>query len=258
MLPALSRIVALAIAVAQTTSFSSNVVVPNFSDLAIKTRQIFGRTPAVRITSYFKGSRQRTEHMFESSGQPTSVTLTQCDQGSYFYLDAQKKTYLTRPVDPAPWKDRHKVARHTGDTAEVIVTTDSADTGDRRSVGSYEARRVKTTTTIEANEEAGGSASKTETDGWYIDLPGWNCRDDSGRGQGMIMLSVGRRIPRYVFRQLGTARRGFAIDETTVTTESGRSITSRIEFLEISESPLDPALFEVPADYTPVDRTPER
>lgn len=258
MLPALSRIVALAIAVALITSFSSNVVVPNFPDLAIKTRMTLATNAVIHTASYFKGPRQRTEHTFESSGQPTSVTLTQCDQGSDFFLDVQKKTYVTRPVDPTQWKDARKIPQQSSDTAEVIVTTDSVDTGDRRSVGSYEAHRVKTTTTIEADKEAGVSASKMETDGWYINLPGWNCRDDSGQGQGIAMFSVGRRIPRYVFRQLGSAHRGFAIDETTVTTQSGRTTTSRTEFLEISEDPLDPRLFEVPADYTLVTRTPER
>lgn len=252
MLRALSRIVVLAIVVVLTTSFSRNLVVPDFPDLTIKTRQTLGTTAVIRMTWYFKGPRQRTEHTFESSPLPTNVILTKCDQGTNFFLDTQKKTYLSRPVDPARWKDTRKMSQPSGDTVDVIVTTDSVDTGERRSVGTYEARRVKTTTMIDAKEDAGVSASKMETDGWYIDLPGWNCRDDSGREQGISMLSNGRRLPRFVFHQLGTARRGFPIDETTVTTQSGRSKTSRTEFLEISESQLDPALFELPADYTPL------
>ena len=257
MLPALSRIVALAIVVALTASFSPNIVVPDFPDLTIKTRITMATNAVVRTASYFKGPRQRSEQTFESSPQKGTVVLTQCDQGSVFFLDAEKKTYLTRPVDPTQWKDKRKMPPRSGDPVDVTVTTDSVDTGERRSVGSYEARRVKTTTTIDGNEDAGVSSSKMETDGWYIDLPGWNCRDDSVRAQGFLMGSIGQHRPHFVFRQLSAARRGFPIEETTVTTQSGRSTTGRTEFLEISEKPLDPALFEVPADYTPLTRPAE-
>jgi len=257
MLPALSRIAALAFMVTLTTSFSPTVVVPNFPDLTIRTRESFGSNISIRMTWYFKGPRQRTEQIVESSPLKTTVIITQCDQGSYFILNDQRKTYLTNPVDQMAGKDSRKLLARSDDTVDVVVTTDSIDTGERRRVGSYEARRVKTTTTIEGNEEAGVLANKIETDGWYIDLPGWNCRDDSGRGQGMIMAGTGRRMPHYVFRQLGTARRGFPIDETTVTTQAGSSTTNRNELLEISEGPLDPALFEVPADYTRVTHPAE-
>lgn len=256
MLPALSRILALVIVAALTTSFS-HIIVPDFPDLTIKTRITMATNAVIDTTSYFKGPRQRTEQTFESSPQKGSVVITQCDQGSIFFLDPQQKTYLTRPVDPTQWKDTRKASQRSVDPVDVIVTNDSADTGERRSVGTYEARRVKSTTTIDGHEDAGVPSSKRETDGWYIDLPGWNCRDDSGREHGIVMASLGQRIPHFVFRQLSTARRGFPIEETTVTTQSGRSTTSRTELLEISETLLDPALFEVPADYTLVTRPPE-
>lgn len=258
MLPALIRIAALALAVAFTTTFSPTVAVPNFPDLTIRTRRTIANSLTVRMSWYFKGPRQRLEQTMESSPNTGAVILTNCDQKSYFILDERTKTYLTRPVDEMVSKNPLKLPDKSGDTADVTVTIDSVDTGERRMFGSYEARRVKTTITTEGNEEARVHSSKMETDGWYIDLPGFNCRDDDGQGDGMIVASTGRRLPRYVFRQLGAARHGFPIEETTVTTQSGVTSVARTEFLEISDDPLDPSLFEVPADYQQSNHPPER
>jgi Domain of unknown function (DUF4412) len=258
MLPAITRIAALAAAVVFTTTFLPSVVVPNFPDLTIKTRQTFANNVTLGMNWYFKGPRQRLEHTTDADPHPSSVILTQCDQKSYFILDEQKKTYLTQPINEMASKETRKALERSDDTVDVTITTDSVDTGERRQVGSYEARRVKTTTTIDANEEAGVQGSKMEIDGWYIDLPGWNCRDDSGRAHGMIMASVGRRLPHYVFRQMGAARLGFAIEETVVSTQDTLTSTDRTELVEMSEAPLDASLFEVPADYQQTTSPPVR
>lgn len=262
MLPAITRIAALAAAVVFTTTFSPSVFVPNFPDLTIRTRQTVANNVALRMNWYFKGPRQRLEQAMESDPHKSSVILTQCDQKSYFFLDEQKKTYMTSPIDQEIPKEARKLLERSDDTVDVTITTDSVDTGERRQEGSYQARRVKTTTTIDGNEEAGVPSSKMEIDGWYIDLPGWNCRDDSGRAHGVLMGSSGRRFPHYVFRQLGAARLGFAIEEAVVSTQGTLTSTNRTELVEMSEGPLDASLFEVPGDYqqttTPPVRIPRR
>jgi hypothetical protein len=48
---------------------------------------------------------------------------------------------------------------------------------------------------------------------------------------------------------LGKAPRGYPIEETSVITESGNKKTAKVELLEISEAPLNPSLFELPAGY---------
>lgn len=256
MLRALTRIVALALALAFSTSFWPTVVVPNFPDLTIKTRETFPNNVTFRTNWYFRGPRQRMEQKLESPPHTATVILTQCDRGSDFILDAQKKTYLTQPVDEIVSGDPRKTPDRFGDTVDVTVTTDSVDTGERRQVGSYQARRVKTTVTVDSNEDAGVQGSRMEIDGWYIDLPGWNCRNDSGQQPGMILGSVGRHRPHYVFRQLGAARQGFAIERTIVSPQAGVTNVNRTELVELSEAPLDASLFEVPADYTRVTRLP--
>ena len=133
---------------------------------------------------------------------------------------------------------------------KFIVTTDSVDTGERRQVGSYQARHVKTTITAEPGSEAVSHKSKTEVDGWYIDLTGLYCQDSSKQTLGWATASSGR-IDRIIFKRIGTAPRGFAVEETTTRHEDGRVSINKIELIEISEKPLEESLFEVPADYSP-------
>jgi hypothetical protein len=54
-----------------------------------------------------------------------------------------------------------------------------------------------------------------------------------------------------LFKQLGEARRGFAVEETTTKNEGERVFVLKTEMLEISEKPLDESLFELPAGYSP-------
>ena len=46
-------------------------------------------------------------------------------------------------------------------------------------------------------------------------------------------------------------RRGYPIEEITISTSEGRTFTSTIEFIEFSEAPLDAAFFTVPSGYQP-------
>jgi hypothetical protein len=63
------------------------------------------------------------------------------------------------------------------------------------------------------------------------------------------VVSPGRPHDRLHFRQLGSALRGYAIQETSRQTEGGRTSVAQIELLEFSEAPLDAALFNVPSGY---------
>ena len=44
-------------------------------------------------------------------------------------------------------------------------------------------------------------------------------------------------------------REAIRIEETSLTTESGKKTISKVELLEISEAPLDSSIFELPAGY---------
>jgi len=57
-------------------------------------------------------------------------------------------------------------------------------------------------------------------------------------------------MDRFQFKWLGKAPKGYPIEETSLRTEAGKKTISKVELLEISEAPLNPAIFELPAGYT--------
>lgn len=234
------------------------LVVPNFPDLTIKTRRTSGNRSSNEETLYLKAARQRSENVMQNAGSSVdSITITQCDAKLRYDLNAKEKTYASFPIED--WETRMKRARPTPQAdmtgADVAVTIDTVDTGERRKMGSYELQHVKTTTKVEPAPGAVMQPSLTEVDGWYIDLPGLSCRESrSGVTVGFFAAAPGKR-DRLQVKRLGTASRGYAIEETTIRTEAGRTTTSRVELLDFSEAALAASLFEVPAGYSPALRT---
>lgn len=236
-------------------------VVPSFPDLTIKTRRTTGDRFLSIETLYLKGSRQRTETVTERPAPAKFIDITQCDVWRRYSLDENWKTYDYYPIED--WQERSKRARPAPQVemtgAEVIVTVDSVDTGERRKFGSYEARHVKTTTKVEPEPGAVIEASLKEVDGWYIDLPGLGCQESPGTGV-LLTSSWGPGTPRkqdhVVVKRVGKAPRGFPIEETTRDTQRNLTIISKLELLEFSEAPLDASLFELPPGYRRALRTP--
>ena len=234
------------------------LVVPNFPDLTIKTRRTDGNRHSTEETLYLKGARQRSEYVIQNAGSTMDhVSITQCDEKLRLNLNTKEKTYASFPIED--WATRAKRARPipppemTG--ADVTVTIDSVDTGERRKLGSHDLRHVKTTTKVEPGAGAVMHPSITEVDGWYIDLPGLSCRESRGVGFGYVVATSGKR-DRVQIKRLGTATHGYAVEETSRQTGAGRTTISKVELLEFSEAPLDASLFEVPAEYSPALRTP--
>jgi hypothetical protein len=232
-------------------------MVPNFPALTIKTRRTDGNRHSTEETLYLKGARQRSEYVIQNAGSSIDhVTITQCDEKLRLNLNSKDKTYASFPIED--WATRAKRARPTPPLemtgADVTVTIDSLDTGERRKMGSHEIHQVKTTTKVEPGAGAARQPSITEVDGWYIDLPGLSCRESRSVGFGYVVATSGKR-DRIQIRRLGTASRGYPVDETSRQTEAGRTTISKVELLEFSEAPLDASLFDVPAEYSPALRT---
>lgn len=237
-----------------------NLVVPNFPDLAIKTRHTSGDQKSADQFSevralYLKGSRQRTETTTEKpvrGDEINSAAIWQCDEKSIFFLNQRDKIYNSSVIEnrSEQLKRARPVSVPQMSGAEVTITIDSVDTRERRQFGHYSARHVRIKTTFEPGPGASTPASVEETDGWYIDLPGFRCEEQPYRGFAFVSVSVsGSPRDRLRVKWLGKAPRGYPIEETSVKTDSANTTVNKIELLEISEAPLSPSLFELPKGY---------
>jgi hypothetical protein len=228
-------------------------IVPNLPDLAIKTRRTSGDWLSQMDTLYLKGARERRETVAEKPAGADAINwavIRQCDQKRIFSLNERDKIYASSEIEDLSEslrKARPVSLAPTG--AEVIITIDSVDTGERRQFEHYTARHVRVKILIEPGPGASTSASVEQTDGWYIDLPGLGCQEQASSGFVRLTASNGHRQDRWQIKWLGKAPRGYPIEETSLVTEQGNETTSKVELLGISEAPLNASIFELPAGY---------
>jgi len=100
---------------------------------------------------------------------------------------------------------------------------------------------------------------QTERDGWYIDFSfGLDCNQGGSYAANYPVAPGGCR-DRIQFKQLGAARTGYPLMETTTMygADGKEMFTSTKEVVELSREPLDAALFDVPAGYTETQNSQE-
>jgi hypothetical protein len=244
---------------AATVPAPPKFVVPNFRDTTVKTRQTYGVQMPRVTTLWLRGARERTEHQPEGARFAFyPAEIVQCDQRTIYRLNIQAKTYTKFTglwIDPPERvlrrSEEERAKKDTG--PDVIITIDSVDTGERREMGSYQARRIKTAITVEPSKGASTPPSKTDIEGWYIDLTGLSCHDDPPTTDvGLLSIHSPGHPDHIIFKYTGNTKRGFAVEETSRKKEAGNTIVNKTELLEFSDQPLDPSLFEPPQDFTQV------
>jgi len=268
-LPAVIFLLAAAGIYAGADADGPKFVVPNVPDLTIKTRQTIDLPQStVRTdTVYFKGAWQRRELDLQfSSVLPTQrtarhITITRCDERRTVELNDDARLYGWLPLDFVG-RDVHSVRSWRQERrepppaagADVTITINTVDTGERRQVGSYSARHVITTITTDSSPDANTRPSQSVEDGWHIDLPRAGCWD-AGDSHFFSIGSVvrpGGAPDRLNVQFRGAGRRGFPIEETTIRRgEHEPPITSSVTLIEFSEAVLDTSLFDVPRGYRP-------
>jgi len=243
-------------------------VVPDAPDLTIKTRETIDlpQSTVQTDTRYFKGAWQRRELYLQfPRALPTQrtarhSTITRCDERRILELNDDARLYAWSSGDFSD-TDVHRVRssrreRHDPPTAgaEVKITVNTVDTGERRQLGSYSARHVIRTITTDSAPGANTRSSESVEDGWYIDLPPAGCVD-AGDSQFVATGSILRAggVPdRMKVEFRGAGPRGFPIEETRRHRgEHEPPITSRVTLIEFSEAVLDKSLFDVPSGYRP-------
>jgi hypothetical protein len=212
-----------------------------------------------------KGARERSELR---TAHMAMVTIVQCDLKRTIQVSDNARKYVITsmessdssapvPGGAAPSGPGEEPHRRGG---VVTYTTTSVDTGERKEMFGFTARHIKSSTVTESSPDACNPLKqRTERDGWYIDFSfGLDCNQGSSYAANYPVAPGGCK-DRIQFKQLGTARTGYPLIETTTMygADGKAMFTSTKEVVELSREPLDPALFDVPAGYTETQNSQE-
>ena len=224
------------------------------ADIKVKSKQtVSGQS--YESTTYIKGKRQRSESF---GGM---VNIIQCDLKRNLQINQNSQTYMVTPFAATTQTaakpgtssvDKNGVVQ-TGGRVTTTVTT--KDTGERKQMFGYTARRlIITIETISSPDACSKTDSKMQTDGWYIDAAfALDCDYGmSGYGGGYGKKSGCQ--DKYDVKTVGTAKRGFAVyEKMTMFDASGRAMTTMVsEVVEFSQATLEASLFDIPAGYREV------
>ena len=233
------------------------------SDTKLRLRMSSGAgAEAFETVTYVKGQRRRSET--RGAGMDV-VNVVQCDLGRNLTINERARTYFITGLGEAAVRgpaaaagapitdaaaERAPEARRGG---VVNVTNTVTDTGERKELFGFTARHIKTSMVWEPSPDAcDPESSRIETDGWYIDFS----YDFDCPGQ--------REIPKTPWvrqrpgcqdeirtKTVGSAKLGFPVLlTTTMHHKDGTTTTTTQEVVELARTPLDAALFDIPAGYT--------
>ena len=225
------------------------------ADTKVKLRQTSGGQ-TYENTSYIKGKRQRSE---TNNGQ--MIMVQQCDLRRDIQIMPQAKAYIIQPYDEPATSNAGTASGNTSQPGAVrkggVVTSTvtTKDTGERKQVFGYTARHIITTMVMDSSPEACSPVkNKMEIDGWYIDAAfAFEC-DSQRTYTPRRPQATGGCQDRYETKQIGIAKKGFAVwEKTTMFGPNGTESFSNInEVVEFSHATLDQSLFDIPAGYNEV------
>jgi hypothetical protein len=227
-------------------------------------------------TVYIKGMRKRTEGGGMMGMGTSIVTIEQCDSQRTVKLNDKKKLYFIEPFmlgndevieDDAPKPKavppKQKIPDSVYKKGGTITQWYSInDTNERKKMYGYTARHVWTSRKTKPSPDACTMKDSMliKTDGWYIDLPQFNCpvhyrparppRMQNEREQPQCM-------DKFVTHRRGKGKLGFPLTETTTMIMGGSGpqvteYTTSIETIEFTTGKLDSMLFEIPPGYRQV------
>jgi len=215
-------------------------------------------------TRMIKGSRERTEQKIELADPraaafiPQIATITQCDLKRTVKVNDRKQLYMVEPfqIDTSAPVERATPSPTTTTTRRggtMTLTYTVRDTGERKTVFGLQARHLIITQEMEASADScnGPSKTKMEFDGWYVDFSAeFNCpmaRPQLPAGPG----SKPDCIDRIVYKGNAAARTGFLLEGTMkfLGADGSVQMTQTTETLELSRSPLEASLFDIPNSY---------
>jgi hypothetical protein len=227
----------------------------SIDNLTLRTKTSFGDQTS-ETTLFYKGRRQRFE---QNAGSMRIVNLMECDLRRTILINDRARKYMITPfgktdsstaADSSVDSSASQQTRRGGIVTYIMTAT---DTGERKQMFGLTARHIKTATSVEPSPEAcDQSKSRSESDGWYVDLQLPDCNQEA-------YASANRRANRSQcedeirYKQTGTAKLGYPLLLTQKQYNPDGSVsstTTTTEVVELSRAPLDAALFDVPAGYS--------
>lgn len=207
-------------------------------------------------TVYVKGQRKRTETSGYMGVGGDIADVEQCDLKRDLKISDKKKLYHIEPFATPPTTTtpkpatkqppKPKAARGGTVTINSVIT----DTGERKQMYGLTARRVKTSMTMTSSVDACSKADmKMETDGWYVDLPGFACPIRSFSNQYYEQQAETGCRDETITKSSGGGKTGFPLEQTQTMSNSGGSFVTTISTLDFSRAPLPDSLFDIPAGY---------
>jgi hypothetical protein len=212
-------------------------------------------------TIYVKGMRKRTEGGGMMGMGANLATIEQCDLKRTIQLNDKKKLYFIQPFaqiedevindkKTVPAKQKNGVTKKGG---VITMWYNITDTGERKKMYGFTARHIWTSQKMKPSADACTMKDSMliKTDGWYIDLPQFNCpmtnKPYRGYGDGGGKPEC---IDRFVTHSSGKGKLGFPLIQTTTMIMGDKTeVTTSIETIEFSTTKLDSMLFVIPPGY---------
>jgi len=232
----------------------AQAALPDLTIVTTTRTSSFDRPGGTTHTIQLKGARQRMTQTVEIRGQSyrsgSLVVITQCDLRREIIVNDSGKIYGIMPLfDEQAFARARRVAKAQAPNSRPVtrmITIDAVDTGQRRAVGPLVARHVITTWKTEG--QTSPRDGERLVDGWYVDLPAFDCQERPGVAVGLLS---GPAEGRTEVRWLGKARTGYAIAETDRATWATADMESATDLVSVSTARLDDGLFDTPSGYRP-------
>jgi hypothetical protein len=211
-----------------------------------------------------QGPRERRDYKVPDTAdarQPHTGEITDCRTLSVYHIDFNTRKFAEIKLPPfPPAKQVHAFTRREEAWAKERYSVQTINTGEKKTVFGVTVSHIMTSIHGIGSREL----SEATIDGWYSSLAQPGCRPDYLlRGEAELRVSFfTAKASQEVYT--GFVPPGLAVEET-ITTHSRFQHKGRLgeiftvlenKVIELSQDPLDPALFSVPEGFEKVERLP--
>lgn len=200
---------------------------------------------------YVRGERIRTE--FPDTGR---VDIRQCDLNRIVHIDALTKTYRIQRIERRPEASEDESVPNTAPSScPMKLRKQIEETGEFEKLLGFDAEHIRVLLYMEPlpescpESQSPASTLVQQRDGWYVQIPSVpECPAPKDRN-----ASTNRAfdIPDHYLRSDGTLTPDLLPAKVEVKRRRGQELQTAFtaEASEVSTDALDPALFDIPADY---------